>query len=281
MQTRRILLLLKWSCFFVFIGRAYQHLFWDAPYRAFLWDQKLLEPVINFLLNKSWKDYVTSLQTDNSIQLFTRVNGFFYALCAIVSLIITKKSHKILKALLLLGGINLIVLSLLLTKEKFYHLAMFFEHTIQFGCPFLLLYGLQKTDKKLLLYLKIGVALTFICHGVYAVGIHPLPANFVTMSLNILPFNEPNIKQFLFVMGVIDFIIGILIFIKYTQRTALLYACIWGFATALARIISGFTYDISLEIMHQYLYLVIYRLPHGIIPLLLLFETKNEVVETS
>lgn len=280
MNTKTLLSFLKISSFFIFFGRAYQHLFWDAPYRSFFWDQHLLEPVINFIFDVSWQSYVTNLNTDFAIQILTRSIGILYLACAIISIIINENSKRWMRSVLKLGAVSLVFLALMITKDKFYHLIMFFEHTIQFGVPIALLYFLKHKNASLLLfYLKVFIALAFTCHGMYAIGIfYPLPGNFVTMTLNILPIQEEMAKNLLFVAGVLDFIIAIAIFIPKLSKPALLYACFWGLVTALARIFSGFHYDFSLSIIHQYLYLTIYRLPHGLIPLLVyLYLSKNSL----
>ncbi len=272
-MTRSTLLsFLKISSFFIFFGRAYQHLFWDAPYRSLFWDQHFLEPFINFIFDISWKSYVTNLNTDYALQFLIKGIGILYLFCAIISLKIHENAKAWMIGALKIGAVSIVFLSFLLTKEKFYHLIMFFEHAIQFGVPIALLFYLRFNDtNRLILYLKICIALAFICHGTYALGIfYPLPANFVTMTLNILPVTEEVAKTLLLTAGIIDFIIAIAIFLPSLAKIALIYAAFWGFLTAFARLFSGFHYDYSLSILHQYTYLVIYRLPHGIIPLVVL-----------
>jgi len=269
----------KLSVFFVFIGRAYQFIFWDAPFRSFLWDQKLLEPLIKGVFNMEWNNYVTSLTIDNYIQTAIKINGFYFLLCAILSLIIKKSSPKLIKYLLGFGGVLLVILALLITKSKFYVFAMFFEHSIQFGTPFLLLAYLKNNNiLKLKLVLKILIALTFLCHGLYALGsIFPLPANFVTMTINILGTSEDTSKTLLIIAAVLDFVIAIGVFIPRIAKQVLLYAIFWGFITAFARVINGLHYSVSWLSLHQYLYETIFRLAHGIIPLLLYLIIKRNI----
>ncbi|SEC35748.1 hypothetical protein SAMN04489761_2767 [Tenacibaculum sp. MAR_2009_124] len=282
MKNSTLLRILKISSFLIFLGRAYQHLFWDAPFRSFFWDQHLLEPIVTSVFGVSWQSYVTNLNTDHAIQFLTRSTGVLYSLCAVISLTINEKSKRWMYSVLKLGSVSLILLALLLTKEKFYHLVMFFEHTIQFGVPVALIYFLKSKNQDILvLCLKMVIAFAFTCHGMYALGyFYPLPGNFVTMTLNILPIQEEMAKNMLFLAGILDFVIAIAIFIPRITKIALLYAAFWGFATALARILSGFHYDVSLSIIHQYLYLVIYRLPHGIIPLLVYFLIRQPIKST-
>ena len=269
MQHKTLLQFLKISSFLIFAGRAYQHLFWDAPYRSIFWDQQLLEPIITKLLALPWQDYVTNLETDRAIQLLTRSIGVLFALCALIAITYTETTKRWNKIILKTGSVGLVFLAFALTKEKFYHLSMFFEHSIQFGIPIALVYFVKYPNtKNLITYLKVCIALAFTCHGMYALGIlYPIPANFVTMTLNILPVTEEIAKHLLFIAGILDVLIAIGIFIPKMARISLWYACFWGFITALARILEGYHYGITAANTHQYLYLVIYRLPHGLVPL--------------
>ncbi|QNM85248.1 hypothetical protein H9W90_13790 [Polaribacter pectinis] len=284
MKRSQIVWMLKLSAFFVFAGRAYEHLFWDAPYRSLLWDQNLLQKFVEGVFNVSWKEYVTSMKADNIIQNIIKINGVFYAICAALCLIVKQESKRFSKQIIAVGGFLLLFLSILLSKSKFYHLAMFLEHSIQFGAPLLLVYLFKINGNllKLITPLKIITALTFVSHGLYALGkLYPLPGNFVTMTLNILPITENLAKEFLFIAGVLDFVAVVFIFIPRLQKIGLIYAAIWGLITAFARITSGLTYDVSFSIFHQYLYTTIYRIPHGLSPLITLFiinlkEKKQE-----
>ncbi|HAO15189.1 MAG TPA: hypothetical protein DDY16_02435 [Tenacibaculum sp.] len=68
MKNSTLLRILKISSFLIFLGRSYQHLFWDAPYRSLFWDQNLLETIVTTVLGTSWQAYVTKAYTDDAIQ---------------------------------------------------------------------------------------------------------------------------------------------------------------------------------------------------------------------
>ncbi len=268
---------LKIAVFFIFIGRAWQHLFWDAPYRTFFWDESLLKPIVENWFSISWTAYVTSPTTDEFIQSTIKFKGILYTIAAVCSLLIVKKNKRFLKLPIYIGGFSLVVLSILLTKEKFYHLAQFFEHSIQFGLPFVLLYCLSEKYKKetAVLMLKILIAITFFSHGLYAFGAYPVPGKFIDMVIQIIGCSESHAITFLYVAGILDFILAVLIFIPKTAKYALIYAVIWGLLTAVARIVANFYTDFPLQSIHQNLYQVIYRLPHGLVPLIVLLELET------
>ncbi len=277
MKNSKTLFLLKISVFLIFIGRAWQHLFWDAPYRSFFWDEALLQPIVEGFFNTSWKDYVTSNRTDNFIQGIIRGNGILYLIAALSTMIINEHNKKWVRYPILIGGISLIVLAILLTKEKFYHIAQFFEHSIQFGLPFTLLFVYAKsfTQEKIVLLLKVLIAFTFFSHGLYAFGFYPVPGKFVDMVILIFGCTESIAITFLYIAGILDFILAVLIFIPKVSTYALWYAIAWGILTALARITANFYIDFPLQSIHQNLHETIYRLPHGLTPLILLFLIKK------
>ncbi|TCP22098.1 hypothetical protein EV195_1143 [Tenacibaculum skagerrakense] len=264
--------LLKVSVFLIFLGRAWQHLFWDAPYRTFFWDESFLKPVVENWLGINWTAYVTSPNTDNFIQVFIQCNGFLYLLAAICTLLITKFNKKLFRIPIFIGGISLVILSVLLTKEKFYHTAQFFEHSIQFGLPFVFLYTFRKNYKKSRMFfvLKVLIAVTFFSHGLYAFGAYPVPGKFVDMVINIFGCTESFAITFLYIAGVLDFILAVLLFIPKVDKYALIYAVAWGLLTALARLVANFYWEFPLQSLHQNVYQVIYRLPHGLTPLMVL-----------
>ncbi len=272
-MTARTQQFLKYCVFLIFIGRAWQHLFWDAPYRSFFWDESFLKPFIEGVFNIPWKDYVTNLQNDRYIQNGIKINGVIYAIAAVSSLLVTAKTIKWLRFPILLGGLSLIILTLLLTKEKFYHTAQFFEHSIQFGVPFILVqsYYANITMDKIILLFKLLIASTFFSHGLYAFGFYPVPGKFIDMVIHIFGCNEATAVSFLYIAGILDFIIAVLIFIPKIQKPALWYAAIWGILTALARVTANFYWEFPFQSLHQNLYQTLLRLPHGFIPLLVIY----------
>ncbi|SDX24765.1 hypothetical protein SAMN05444411_10427 [Lutibacter oricola] len=268
--------LLKLSVILVFIGRAYQHLFWDAPVRAFFWDENLIKPLIENLFNVEWQTYVTSVTLDLFLDNLVVGFGLLYSLC-FLAVIFYKPSKKVLKYLILVGSIGLVFLAFLLMKERFYQFAQFFEYSLQFAIPVIFVFSYKGwVYNNLILILKVLVAIVFVAHGLYAVGYYPVPGYFLGMVINIFGFSEEVSKTFLLVAGVLDFVVSILIFIPKTAKIALLYAFVWGTLTALARVVAGLSVDFFWESIHLNLFQTIYRLPHGLIPLYLFFRMKNE-----
>ncbi|MEX0981083.1 MAG: hypothetical protein WD577_06195 [Bacteroidales bacterium] len=264
--------ILRIATLLLFTGRAWQHLFWDAPLRTLLWDQQWMEGIILFLRGGTWQEYVTSAQADHAIQMISLGFGIFYSLMAVFTLFVSEK-QKGVTWLYIIASLALTFLAFLYCKEKFFQLGQFFEYTIQFLLPVVFIYVVNGKIQRsrIELFLKIAIALTFSSHGLYAIGVYPRPGAFIDMVINILHTSEAGAIRFLNIAGVLDFLVSIAIFIPRISRAALIYAVIWGGLTALARVWANFYWSFPLESLHQHLYETIYRLPHMLVPLAVLY----------
>ncbi|WP_106792001.1 hypothetical protein [Aquimarina sp. Aq78] len=275
----RLITILKLSTFLIFLGRAYQHIVWDAPYRTFLWDESILKSSIENIFGIAWNDYVTSLSAANTISFSIKAIGVFYLICAIITLMIKPNMKKIGKFFLLGGSIGLFILAILYCKEKFLHVGQFFEYTIQFMTP-VLLYMILFTSiefKKIRLIALIAIALTFSCHGLYAIGYYPRPGSFIDMTLNTLPISEPSAHVMLKTAGILDFVVAIAIFIPRISYAALVYAFVWGGLTAIARLVGHFHIAFLWNSFSQWTWEMLIRLPHGLIPLFVMIADRPNV----
>jgi len=273
---RFVFLLLQIATVTVFAGRAWQHLFWDAPYRVLLWDAHLMSGLVERFSSMSWGEFVASPSVDAAIQESIFITGIFYLLCALAAIFL-KKIPFISSVFLLLGSTGLVVLAGLCLKEKFYHFGQFFEYSLQFSSPLFLFFVFRqkKISTRLVFWMKMATAATFICHGLYAVGYYPRPGNFVEMTINILGVSEANAIRFLMLAGFFDFLVGIGIFLpKKVAIPFLAYATIWGLATAVARVWANLYPGFVLESLHQWLFETVYRLPQFFIPLAILVLCK-------
>jgi len=271
--------ILQVATFAVFIGRGWQHWRWDAPYRALLWDEQWMSGIIRTLLSIEWASYIHAPVVEQYIQWSIKGMGVFYFVCAIAALLI-KKIPSIAKPLLWLGGVSLLFLAGLYCKERFFSIGQFFEYTLQFGSPFLLLYLAKPNSisSNLILVVKIAIAATFTAHGLYALGYYPRPVHFMEMTMNILGVEEANAVRFLNTAGILDFIISVGIFLPWRwAKYSLLYAVGWGFATSLARLWAHFHWNWMGDFLVQWLHEFVMRFPHFLIPLAVLVYLFKKV----
>ncbi|WP_282031101.1 hypothetical protein [Winogradskyella eximia] len=279
MNKLKLISLIKICAFTVFIGRAYQLYFFGGPYRAILWDESLLTPIVEGLFNYTWYDYATSSTVNSWIEGFTKFNSFVFLLAALCSLfwnqILWIKPKRFIMGL---GLILLFILGICMVKDRNYDFLQLFEMSIQLSAPFLLWKNIRidSNNKKLINGLKIAIGLTFIPHGLLAMGFPYRPGHFIDMTIIILGVNETQATQFLFVVGFLDVLCALLLFVPKLSKYALWYMIIWGFVTAFARIVSGFNIDFISSSIHGSAYLTVYRLAHGIIPLIVLLLEMNK-----
>lgn len=260
--------LLRVTCFFVFAGRAYQHLVWDAPFRTLLWDQEWMQGIIESVTSMTWEQYTSSVQVDKYIQGSIKATGWLYAVAAMLSLFV-RKNMKWAGYILLAGSLALSFLGFLEFKEKFFWYGQLMEFGIQIITPVLLFLALftKVRARNLVLVAKIAVAVTFFGHGLYAWGYYPQPGHFIDMFINVLGFTEAFSITSLKIAAVLDFAVAVLIFIPRASRIALIYCVLWGGLTASARLLSGFDANFLAQTLNQYTFEVVFRLSHALIPL--------------
>ncbi len=277
----------------VLLGRAYQHLFWDAPFRALLWDETRMRPLIETLFALSWKEWVTKPASQAGIQHFITAMGGFYLLAALVVLFAERLPKKGVQIVLTAATAFLVLLALMYWKEKFFHLGQLFEYSLQIAAlPLFMLSqnGGMPALRARALFIKAAIALTFICHGLYAIGAYPRPGDFVTMLMQGLWLSEEQAIIALYAAGLLDFTAAALLFApelasrlrkreflaRRLFRIALWYCIIWGLLTALARVWAHFYLPFWLESLHQWTWQTIVRFPHFLIPLALLLQENRK-----
>ena len=270
--NQKVLWILRIAVAALFLGRAWQHIFWDAPFRTIFWDQSIMEGIVTRLTDMDWETYITSMEVNDLINRFVFSIGILYLLC-FFSVLYFRQMPRLASTLLKLGSACLFLLAFLYAKEKFYSPAQFFEYTIQWSCPLFLIFAerRKKFTKTEMTMLKVAIALTFTAHGLYAMNVFPRPGIFLDMTMQILGVSQEVAIQFLNVAGMMDLVISVLIFLPFKfAKWGLGYAVMWGLATALARVVAFFEWSNALTTLHQWLYETVMRMPHFLIPLAVL-----------
>jgi hypothetical protein len=163
--------------------------------------------------------------------------------------------------------------SYILFKESGFLPEQLIEHALKIMLPLMGVVVLKKGEltNNTLLILKILVAFTFFGHGLFALGIHFVPKNFVSMTTAILQLSNSNAERFLFLIGILDVLAAIGIFFNgVIQKSAFIYMILWGLITAFARIVYGSMVSTDGMDFLYYVSNTIYRIPNGLIPLYLM-----------
>ena len=232
---------IKWSTALLLISNGWYHFLSKQPY--------------NYLFNQN------SIEISN---LFGLTLIFFGVLA-----IFWKRRKSKLIYLFLIPSLILFINTLGSFVKANYVFEQIVEHFSQFGLPLLFILSFSKSVnyKNLIQWTMIIMALTFIGHGLFAVGLHFQPDNFINMTMTILKIDTLQSTTFLIIMGLLDFIFTIGIFFKATRKISLIYMIIWGLLTALAR--TAFVYNETADIIMQHIPQTILRLPNSILPLMI------------
>lgn len=261
------------------LGFGLRALFSDLPIRALVWDEQWWGWCAH-LAGMSWKEWVTSATVDAGIETTKLIVGIIMILIAgLITLV--KRESKVIRAGLWIAFVFLLIQHFLNWKEHFWQLGQLLELILLTTTPLLYLkLGDEKGEsQEISTPLKTGevrliaclVALTFIGHGFYASGVHPVPASFVMMTQASLGVGEETARQLLFGVGILDFIAAILLLIprKKAVLIGLCWIIPWAILTTLAR---WWSYQGIVEwetLLTQWVPEVIIRLPHVLVPLAL------------
>lgn len=269
------------SVLFVLLGRGLQHLFWDAPYRALLWDQALLEKPLSWL-GIYWQSFVENLGAETVISQFSIALGIFAISTGLFSVAVLirdntpQKALNVLFVLLKIATAWLILLAFLYSKSTGYRVGQFIEYASQFLSPIALVWLLQGKMRHLEKFFPLAISLTFLGHGLYAIGYYPQPGHFIDMTIAILGTSEQMARNLLRVAGALDILAAILIFLPRAKVPVLYFCIAWGTVTAFARVAAGLDFSQLWNSIFYYLPSTIYRLPHGLIPLAYLFFLSHK-----
>jgi len=277
------MLCLRLGAFLCFVGWTWVHFYWEGPYGILLWQESTYELAERFGI--SWDEFVGTGVNDGLVQAWISRVAWLYLACTILTLTVRKNSS--MQMIALVGGSGLLIV---LSYAKYVgaqrQLPMFVEHGGQMLMPIILVLALRYGIRH---RVPTGVAMlaviaTFVGHGSYALGFWPTPANFFGMTTVILGFEYEAAKTFLWVAGVLDYLICVGLFVPALRRPCALYAVVWGLLTAIARPVAGMSWSLIYFGADQFLHEAVLRAPHFLIPIYLYViwrRPPDEVSETS
>lgn len=258
--------LLRAGCTLSLLGLCLAHWCGDQPYRAIAWDETLMTPVLA-LFDISWQDWVTDTDYSNGIDTLTWSMGLVFALLIPLCFVPGTETRWrwlpvvcMLPPLLLLGWAR--------WAEHHYDLLWPPEFCLRLSLP-LLLFSLnrQPIAPVHLRLLLIACGLTFIGHGTYALGWYPTPLAFHQMIQDILPLSDSTCTAVLYLIGIIDVLVGLLLFAAPLRQPVLLWMSTWGLLTATMRL-HAIDWTFLDETLWPALAAWLERLPHVVVPLL-------------
>src|SRR5688572_20646941 len=183
--------LIKYATIALFLGWAFIHLFFDPSYRAFFWNEDWLREFIEQRMHLNWEVYVSDRNIEIIINRLQYFIGFFQLLC-VGACLSFKRWPRLNTVILILGTISILWVGFLKYVDSSFQVVELCEFALQVTTP--LLFCMLHTEKirkpNILLFMKVAISLTFISHGLYAIGYLPVPGHFIDMTINVLGVNE-------------------------------------------------------------------------------------------
>ena len=264
--------LLAFCC--VLLGTAVRYYIFDSPLRVIFWSEKWMKPLVVFF-GSTWDVYSNSVYVDQYLALFSKC--FAIALFGIVLYVLYRRAIGF--GLTLGISICFVVFTLLNWKEHFYHVPFLMELAIYCITPYLLYASYKRTVN--VWFIKLAIATTFVGHGVYALNLLEIPADFVQMVMNVFAVTEAAARELLKIMGVFDFLAALLLFfpLKGFSTAAIYYCIIWGILTAFARLVGHYHGELGIHTLDEYWHETLIRLPNGLVPLWLFLAQSVKKVD--
>jgi len=259
------------------LGLGLRALLTELPLRALFWDASVWTPVAT-LCGFTWTEWVTSPAVDHGIEVLNDCLGGYLLIVALLTVLIPA-SNRLLRWLLVGAFAILAFHHLLVWKEHFWQLGQLLELSLLTASPLLYLHYTRSattTERTVLDGPKLNfnllcwlIALTFTGHGLYAVGFHAVPANFVLMVQSGIGVGEETARSLLLIVGVLDFLAAALLLLPNdkAQRVALAWIIPWALLTTFARVWSYGGLVSFGTLLTQWGPEVVVRLPHVLMPL--------------
>lgn len=284
MNKQTIKHLLRISAFLMFLGRFWEHFRWLGPYRDVFYNPNgWTINLIGYITGESLTEIYNNHAYENMVIYFSKGLGVLFLLAGII--ILFYERLKVLKPFIYIALIGLLFNYYgLLVGKHFDMWGIFFEHASQFLIPIIFL-NFYNDNKNTVYLAQVAISITFISHGLFAVGYYPQPGSFADMMIIGFDLEENTARFLLVIIGWLDFVFGAVILIPFSALkqkwlralfiTFLWYGIIWGLLTALARFYVPYSTDLFWNNVNQDLYEVLIRVPHFTVPIFIWLMWKN------
>ena len=247
----RVVQIIKWCVFLLLTAKGILHFTTSQPYEFLFGETNLIEKLFGIVL-------------------------ILFGLIALLPHGLWKKTKWIY--LFTIPSLILIVQSAASYIKAGSVIEQIVEHSLQMMLPLVFMFIMSANnyrERRLFNLLAVLVGLTFVGHALYAIGLHYVPENFIEMTMKSLHLTKNQALKFLFIIGWLDIVFALLAFIPFVRKYTIWYLIIWGFLTSIARTYYVLGDEFSSDLLFINLPNTIYRLPHGVVPVLMLILAKK------
>lgn len=227
--------ILRIGCALTLLGLGLLHLWLDPPYRALLWHEASMSPLLE-LFGVSWHQWVGDPETSRGIDRAASILGWLYLVLAAGALLPLRGRAVLIPTLV--AAPLLLVLGWAGWAAHAYDLLWPLEFAARLALPLALVAAARQPAPGPWLRgaLLLALSATFIGHASYALGWHPTPLAFREMLITVLGTGEGATTALLYVIAVQDVLLAAAVWWPRVRRPALLWMAAWGALTALARL---------------------------------------------
>ena len=265
--------LVRWATGLLFLAGIWQACFFDLPLRNLLWNEALLSGPLS-ALGIEWGDWVSGQGVNASVIYIQYAFASIYAL-GLMAIVWSRMPGRL--GFVMLAAISNACLFLLDWPDHFYQLGYLFEIALRMGTPFVLYFLLRgRSFTWLNPAVRFLIALTFLGHGLYALGYYPRPAAFVNWTSAGLNLSENTAIQLLNLVGILDLITAawLIIPLQKMWQLALYWIIPWAVLTTMARYWSNAGFTEFSYLLYRWTPEVLERMPHILLPLAIWFWLK-------
>lgn len=269
MFPKRFLIVLNLCVTLTLAARGWLTWHWDSPIRGLVWQEDWWSGFLKEQLNLDWTTFAEN--SDPAITTGLQWIGIALIVLSFVPWLMQAKPLRWTRWLLWPAFLLLMLDSFARWVAADYTWGMAIEHSLQMVAPLaLFLTTVTSASRQLWAGLvATAAAFTFVGHGLYAAGIHPVPLSYQNMTANLTGLSEAGTLLFLKIAGWLDFVAAAFLLIRPLRLLGVCYMILWGGATALARTAAHFDLNEVGASLDPWIAETLVRSSHWMLPLLL------------
>ncbi len=260
---------LRWASGLMFLGKFLLCAWSISPVVEFLGYESVMRPLVNLFM--PWEDYAIDVYP-----WFSEVAAWkwtvVYGLTTVV-LLGPRKWH-----LWIIPGIVFVVLDTLMAAPgQYYWPISILEQTLMWATPICYLSVCYTVNDKVWIPMaRYAIVIVFFIHGLLAVGIIPRPGYWDEMLGQTTGLSNTWAIGCLQIIGLLDILVASALFFRLDlPRYVWFYLIGWGLLTALGRV-SGYIGSADwFDLLFNWSYETLLRLPHGLTPLALFLAVSD------
>ncbi len=261
---------LQWASGSLLLGKLMQSVWASNPVIEFLGYESWIAPLIRPWM--SWESYATQVYPGLS-------EGAAWVWTLIYALAFLWVVFPQLTKWLIWPGIVLLLLDTgMATAGQYYWWATVLEKTLMWLTPICYLSSRYAKDQgRWMEAARYGIILVFLIHGLYALEVLPRPGYWTEMVSTTTGMSNHMATWFLKTVGILDILAALWLLLNRRVPVMVWYYLIgWGLLTAFGRLSGFITGGTWSDLLINWSYETLIRVPHGLVPLAVFTSLRKD-----